>query len=145
LCNNCARLFRFPAPYRYIVFDRDGKFGCDAFEFLKASGILPIRTSARSPWQNGIAARWIGSAHREVLDYVIPLNEQHLWRLGREYLAYYHEDRTHVGLEKTTPARRPAEACPNQAHSALALPRIGGLHHRYTWSQAAFGDNTADE
>ena len=93
--------------------------------------------TARSPWQNGIAERWVGSARREMLDHVIPLNEQHLRRLGLEYLAYYHEDRTHIGLEKTTPARRPVEACPNQARNVLALPRIGGLHHRYTWSQAA--------
>jgi len=126
-----------PCPYRYILFDRDGKFGSDVFEFLKASGIRPIRTSARSPWQNGIAERWIGSARREILDYVIPLNEQHLRRLGRDYLAYYHEDRTHIGLEKTTPARRSVEARPHQARNVLALPRMGGLHHRYTWSHAA--------
>ena len=69
-----------PCPYRYIVFDRDGKFGSKVFEFLKACGIQPIRTTARSPWQNGIAERWVGSARREMLDYVIPLNEQHLRR-----------------------------------------------------------------
>jgi len=126
-----------PCSYRYILFDRDAKFGSDVLEFLKASDIRPIRTSARSPWQNGIAERWVGSARRELLDHVIPLNEQHLRRLGREYMDYYHEDRTHIGLEKTTPARRPVEACPNQARKALALPRIGGLHHRYTWSKAA--------
>ena len=126
-----------PCRYRYILFDRDAKFGSDVLEFLKASDIRPIRTSSRSPWQNGIAERWVGSARREMLDHVIPLNEQPLRRLGRDYLAYYHEDRTHIGLEKTTPARRPVEACPNQACKALALPRIGGLHHRYTWSKAA--------
>ena len=49
-----------------------------------------------------------------------------------------HEDRTHIGLKKTTPARRPVEDCPNQARKALALPRIAGLHHRYTWSKAAY-------
>ena len=126
-----------PCSYRYILFDRDAKFGNEVFEFLEASGVRPIRTTARSPWQNGIAERWVGSARRELLDHVIPLNEQHLRRLGREYLAYYHEDRTHIGLEKTTPARRPIEACPRHAGNVLALPRIGGLHHRYTWSQAA--------
>src|SRR5215471_4772037 len=126
-----------PGSYRYILFDRDAKFGNEVFEFLEATGVRPIRTTARSPWQNGIAERWVGSARRELLDHVIPLNEQHLRRLGREYLAYYHEDRTHIGLEKTTPARRPIEACPRQERNVLALPRIGGLHHRYTWSQAA--------
>ena len=44
-----------PCPYRYVVFDRDRKFGADALTFLKASGIKAVRTSIRSPWQNGVA------------------------------------------------------------------------------------------
>ena len=51
--------FPLPCPQRYVVLDRDAKFGSDVIEFLKASGIKPIRTSIRSPWQNGIAERWI--------------------------------------------------------------------------------------
>ena len=46
-----------PCSHRYVVLDRDAKFGGDILEFLKASGIRPIRTSVRSPWQNGIAER----------------------------------------------------------------------------------------
>ncbi|HEX4748150.1 MAG TPA: hypothetical protein VH302_01285 [Bryobacteraceae bacterium] len=46
-----------------------------------------MRTSVRSPWQNGTAERWVGSARRELLDHIIPLNEYLLRRLGREYLA----------------------------------------------------------
>ena len=79
---------------------------------IESSGVTPKRTTVRSPWQNGTAERWVGSVRREMLDHVIPLNERHLRRLGREYLAYYHEDRTHVGLDKTT-------------------------HHRYYWAEAA--------
>jgi len=60
---------------RYVLFDHDAKFGNDVFEFLHASGITPLRTSVRSPWQNGVAERWVGSARREILDDVIPLNE----------------------------------------------------------------------
>ena len=99
--------------------------------------ITPIRTSIRSPWQNGVAERWVGSCRREMLDHVIPVNEQHLRRLGRDYLAYYHQDRTHIGLHKETPARRPTESRPTQSREPLCLPRIGGLHYRYTWSEAA--------
>src|SRR4051794_21973800 len=33
--------------------------------------------------------RWVGSARRELFDHVIPLNEYHLRRLGRAYVAYY--------------------------------------------------------
>ena len=79
----------------------------------------------------------MGSARREMLDHVIPLHERHLRRLRREYLAYYHDDRTHIGLEKATPAGRPTEARPTGAGEILALPRVGGLHHRYAWSAAA--------
>jgi hypothetical protein len=38
---------------------------------------------------------------------VIVLNERHLKRLMAEYVRYYHEDRTHLGLGKDTPAGRP--------------------------------------
>jgi len=80
----------------------------------------PIRTSVRSPWQNGVAERWVGSVRREVLDHVIPLNDQHLRRLGREYIAYYQEDRTHIGLEKRTPAGRPVEPRPTEPRQPRA-------------------------
>jgi transposase InsO family protein len=129
--------FPLPCPQRYVVLDRDAKFGSDVVEFLKASGIKPIRTSIRSPWQNGIAERWIGSCRREMTDHVIPLNEQHLKRLANEYVAYYHDDRTHKSLGKETPDRRPTQSRPAAGSEILALPRIGGLHHRYQWSEAA--------
>jgi putative transposase len=129
--------FPLPCPYRYVIFDHDAKFSPDVRDFLTTSGIKPIRTSIRSPWQNGIAERWVGSCRRDLLDHVIPLNEEHLRRLGREYLAYYHEDRTHNALRKTTPANRPIEPRPSRTSEVLISPRIGGLHHRYTWSPAA--------
>jgi putative transposase len=127
----------FQSCYRFMLLDRDAKFGNDVFDFLKASGIEAIRTSPRSPWQNGIAERWVGSCRREMLDHVIPLNEQHLRRLVHEYLAYYHADRTHIGLQKKTPANRVIEFRSSKAGTPRALPRVGGLHHRYTWSEAA--------
>ena len=72
-----------------------------------------------------------------MLDHIIPLNERHLHRLGLEYLAYYHEDRTHIGLDKITPSRRPIELRPTETSRIQSLPRIGGLHHRYYWAEAA--------
>lgn len=37
-------------------------------EAVKALGSIPTRTSFRSPWQNGIAERWVGSCRRDLLD-----------------------------------------------------------------------------
>lgn len=126
-----------PCPYRYVIFDRDRKFGTEVRSFLKASGIKSVRTSVRSPWQNGVAERWVGSIRREMLDHVIPLEERHLIRLSLEYVRYYHDDRTHIGLNKETPGTRPTESRPNVVRTLRAEKRIGGLHHRYTWAPAA--------
>jgi transposase InsO family protein len=124
-------------PYRYVILDRDSKFDTDVIAFLKATGLKPKRTSVEAPWQNGIAERWVGSCRREVLDHVIPLNEQHLRRLLRDYVSYYHEDRTHNSLAKDTPNCRPVEKKPAANATVISCPRLGGLHHRYTWREAA--------
>ncbi|MCP4755126.1 MAG: transposase, partial [Proteobacteria bacterium] len=55
-------------------------------------GIKPKLISYRSSWQNGIAERWILSARTDVLNRVIVLNETHLHRLMKEYVAYYNDD-----------------------------------------------------
>jgi transposase InsO family protein len=57
--------FPEPCPYRYAILDRDAKFGKDVTDLLVSSGIKPKRTSFRSPWQDGIAERWIGSCRRD--------------------------------------------------------------------------------
>ncbi len=68
---------------------------------------------------------------------MIILNEAHLRRLVSEYLRYYHEDRTHDGLDKDTPDRRAVEVRKAVHSRVVAMPRVGGLHHRYTWREAA--------
>jgi transposase InsO family protein len=125
------------SPYRYVILDRDSTFNADVIAFLKATGLNAKRTSVRAPWQNGIAERWVGSARREILDHVIALNEQHLCRLMRDYENYRHDDRIHDALEKDPPNRRPVEHKPNANSIVISMPRLGGLHLRYSWRQAA--------
>jgi transposase InsO family protein len=124
-------------PYRYAVFDRDSTFNKEVVTFLKATGLEPKRTSVQAPWQNGIAERWVGSCRREILDHVIALNEPHLRRLMRDYVNYHHEDRIHDGLSKDTPNRRPIERKPSSKPTVISSARLGGLHHRYSWEEAA--------
>jgi hypothetical protein len=73
-----------------------------------ALSICPVQTSFESPWQNGIAERWVESCRRDLLDHIIALHERHLKRLLDQYVRYHHEDRTHLGLAKQTPAARTA-------------------------------------
>lgn len=123
--------------YRYVILDRDSKFDADVIRFLKATGLKTKRTSVRAPWQNGISERWVGSCRREILDHVIALNELHLRRLIRDYVSYYHQDRIHDSLEKDTPHFRTVEQKPGGNATVISSARLGGLHHRYFWRQAA--------
>lgn len=123
--------------YRYVILDRDSKFDADVITFLKATGLKATRTSIQSPWQNGVAERWVLGCRKELLDFVIPLNEEHLRRLVREYICYFHEDRIHDGLGKDTPNRRPVEKKPCPEATVVSIPRLGCLHHRHSWREAA--------
>ena len=76
--------------------------------------------------------------HRNVL----ASSYQHLMteapiRLVRAYISYYHEDRCHLGLNKDTPSLRAVTHRPSPTAKVVALPRVGGLHHRYEWREAA--------
>jgi putative transposase len=91
---------------RFLIFDRDAKYELEVPIAIYSIAIRPIRNSFRSPWQNGIAERWVESCRRDLLDHVIAINERHLKRLFSDYVHYYHEDRTHLGLDKETPSSR---------------------------------------
>ena len=129
--------FQDAGPYQYVIFDRDCKFDDGVIEFLKATGLETKRTSIEAPWQNGIAERWVGGCRCEMLDHVIPLNEQHLGRLVRDYVSYFHDDRIHGSLGKDTPNRRPVEQKAAARATVISSARLGGLHHRYSWREAA--------
>ncbi len=126
------------SPYRYAIFDHDSKFDADLIAFLKATGLKPKRTSVQAPWQNGLAERWVGSCRREMLDHVLELNEEHLRRLLRDYVSYYHQDRIHDSLEKDAPNRPPMERRPTATATVVSMPGLGGLHHRYAWREARY-------
>jgi transposase InsO family protein len=122
---------------KWMILDNDKIFSTLVNKTLKSLGIAPVRTSIRSPWQNGIAERWIGSCRRELLDHVIILNQNHLYRLLEEYIEYYHQDRTHYHLDKDPPLSRPVQTKESGDDKVIALPRVGGLHHKYIWEEAA--------
>ena len=117
--------------HRFLLFDRDAKFGDEVVTSAKEMGSETVRTAFRRPWQNGVAERWVGSCRRDLLDHVIILNERHLKRLMSEYVRYYLEDRTHLGLAKDTPAGRPTATGSPVESKIRSFPRLGGLHHRY--------------
>jgi len=53
--------FPFDTAPRHLVFDRDATFSAHVISTVKSLGMKPSRTAPRSPWQNGVAERWIGA------------------------------------------------------------------------------------
>ena len=108
---------------------------------LTAMGIRDRPISARSPWQNGVAERLIGSIRQDCLDHVVISGEQHLRHLLNSYQEYYNESRTHLSLKKDAPIPRDAQ----RVGPVLALPILGGLHHRYVRLNIRQGQPSARE
>ena len=92
-------------------------------------GLHEVLTAPRSPWQNAYVERFIGSVRRECLDHVVILNAIGLRRVLKAYFAYDMASRTHLALEKDAPLPRPV--APPTAERVVAIPQVGGLHHRY--------------
>jgi transposase InsO family protein len=116
--------FPYDPATKCLIFDRATNFSGEVIDTVKSFGIQPRRTSFRSPWQNGVAERFVGNCRRDLLDHVIVLNERHLKRLMTEYIRYYHDDRTHLGLKKQTPAGRQAVASSVGGRKVISIPRL---------------------
>ena len=91
--------------------------------------IQEVLSAPRSPWQRAYVERVICSIRRECLDHVIVFNETGLRRMLSVSFSYYHETRPHLSLEKDSPEPRTVQ--PPELGQVVAVPQVGGLHHRY--------------
>jgi putative transposase len=132
LGNQIRQAFPFDTVPRFLLHDRDGCYGDDLHRPVAALGIEEVLTAPGSPWQNPYVERLIGSVRRECLDHVIVLNERHLLRVLGAYFTYYHFHRAHLALDRNAPVPREVE--PPERGRVIAIPQVGGLHHRYTRS-----------
>ena len=119
-----------------LIRDRDTKFAHVA-RWLKSASAVSVLAGYRSPWQNGIPERWVLTLRRELLDHVVVLSEAHARMLIADFVAYYNEDRCHLALNKDPPEPRPIQTRPRGDAEVVAIPRVGGIHHRYEWRDAA--------
>ncbi len=120
-----------------LLYDRDSIFSAEVTATIRNLAIETVRTAYRSPWQNPFAERWVGTCRHELLDHVVVLGERHLRRrLLAEYADYDNVERVHTALGDS-PDGRPSEGRPSPRATVVGLPRVGGLHHRYAWREAA--------
>ena len=123
--------FPFDTVPKYLLRENDSIYGEEFQRRVESLGIEEVKTAYHSPWQNPFVERLFGSVRRECLNHVIVLNEKHLKRILTEYLfEYYNQHRAHQGLDGDTPMGRNKE--PPEDGEVVAIPFLGGLHHRYT-------------
>ncbi len=92
-------------------------------------GITEVIAAPRSPWQNAYVERVISSIRRECLDHIRDLQRAPSTSRPASYVDYYRRTRTHLSLDKDCPDSCPV--MPRRIGKALAVPKVGGLHHRY--------------
>ena len=128
LVQQLREAFPYESVPRFLIFDRDAKYGFEVHTAVRSMRIKPVRPSYRSLWQNGTAERWVQSCRRDLLDHIIAFNEGHLRLLLSEYVRYNQEDRTHLSLGKQTPAGRIRSI---NRGAVISQARLGGMQHRY--------------
>lgn len=115
---------------RFLIRDRDAKYGPLFAHVAAVSGIELLTTPYRAPRANALCERFLGSVRRECLDHVLILGEGHLRRLLRAYMAYFNGARPHQGIAQRVPQPRTISTAPPSA-GAVSVPILGGLHHDY--------------
>jgi putative transposase len=119
---------------RYLILDRDGKYTEEFRDFLTNSGTNIVRLPARSPNLNAYAERFVLSIKTECLDRMIFFSERAFRRAVSSYLAHYHREPSHQGLDN-----RLIEPEGDTSHTADHIrcrERLGGML-RYYYRQAA--------
>lgn len=129
--------FPFATAPKYLFFDRGSVFSSKVKKSIKDMGTKPVQIGYRSPWQNGVAERFVLSVRNDLLDHVIIFNEEHLRSLMKQYVEYYNNDRCHLSVGRDSPKGRKVLNKDSESGKIIAFPKLGGLHHKYEWKKAA--------
>ena len=127
LARQITEAFPWDEAPDFLVRDNDRAYGEVFTKRIRAMGIRDRPIAPRSPWQNGVAERLIGSLRRECLNQTLIFGEKHLRRVLAGYSDYYNRTRPHLTLRKDAPFRRSVHRFGN----IVAVPVLGGLHHEY--------------
>jgi transposase InsO family protein len=122
-----------------LIHDRDTVFSKAVDQSVRHMGLRILKTPARTPVANSICERALGSLRRECLDFMIPLNERHLYGVLKAWVGHYNQDRPHMSLGpgmpepiQTLPVQRQAYRHRLPAGQRVASrPVLGALHHEY--------------
>ena len=112
---------------RFLIIDRDSIFSPRFKAILQYSGIEILLTSYQAPNMNAHAERFVRSIKSECLDWMIFLGRESLDRAIAEYVAHYHDERSHQGIGNELISRAAAQ----REGVVDSRERLGGLLKYY--------------
>ncbi len=130
-----AQQLREATPFgqapRFLIRDRDSKYGEVFTRIAAGTAIEALKTPYRAPKANASCERFLGSVRRECLDHILVLGERHLYRVIREYVAYFNRARPHQGIGQQVPEASPGVPANQGKGKIITFPVLHGLHHDY--------------
>jgi transposase InsO family protein len=130
--------------YRYVIHDRDRIYSKELDQVVESMGVRVLRTPVRCPKANCFCERFVRTARRECLDFLIPFSEAQLRGVLREWVSHYNHGRPHKRLGPGIPALITATpaVCSHRHeiprdHRVVAKSVLGGLHHEYSLQRLA--------
>lgn len=118
---------------RFLIRDRDRKYGPNFAAVAKGSQIEILKTPYRAPKANAICERFLGNVRRECLDHMLILGESHLYRVIQDAkrVEFFNQGRPHQGIDQRIPEGTRPEGKEDPKEKIIAFPVLNGLHHDY--------------
>jgi putative transposase len=111
----------------FLIIDRDAVFSPRFKSILGSSGVEILMTAYQAPNMNAHGERFVRSIRSECLDQMIFVGRASLEKTIAEYIAHYHDERSHQGLGNEIVSRVPVQ----RVGEIEASERLGGLLKYY--------------
>ncbi len=133
--NACDAEDGFLREKKYLLMDRDMKFS-EAFRvILEGSGVSAVQLPPRSPNLSPNLERFMRSIKEECLERIIFFGEKSLQNAVADFLAHYHQERNHQGLNNQL--IQPGNEVGCTTGEVACRERLGGMLRYYYRKQAA--------
>jgi putative transposase len=114
---------------RYLIHDRDPLYTQEFLNMLAEMGIESVKLPPRSPNLNAYAERFVRTIKESCLEQMILFGEDSLRNSIHQFLAHYHMERNHQGLENRLII--PMKEKANREGRIERRERLGGLLNYY--------------
>jgi putative transposase len=117
---------------KFLIRDRDTEFVGPFDEIIRSIGARVIKTPVRAPRANAFAERFVGTARRECLDWLLIRNARHLERVHIEFVEHYNTARPHRGIDLDVPIPYVRAKPLDDSMNIQRVDRLGGVLREYS-------------